>query len=549
MSSSDKSRLRLVEVAAVAAFFVYFLFITLTNYGWGYDEYGAVITHLELDDPRFLEEYKVRLVNFGFNDWFIRHLCIPLLSLIIVPLRWTYALGISPFYAIARLDGLDWYSVRILLTLAHGLAVVAGLRFILHSLASSTERTLFCLVCLALVLASHPFMYWMGTFSSYSLHTLCFGLLIYGETKKEFWECRIFGKAALTRSVVALSNYQYLPILFVLGCKDFALSRWGFFSKGEYKNWFIPGIVSCIAIAFISIRLKMLDSGISPELNFSNASRYLIPYGETSTPLVGLLQFFVSRMADIFSYFFLSRDRSEYFLLQSFSQFSFITSLTFLAFCFIVLVKVKSVYDLQDKGFRTIIFISIMLIGIQCVLYLGNVLPASPSRHSFVIFWPMISIAAIVVVSLIKDRQGQNYLIPGLVFFSLAMLFSFAKFDRVKAQNVAAPVIWCMKEIGIEVVILDSCFLEPVIQNKGQEFLYSCGSFTPGSVPSDTRNIGLLATRELIDKEAKRLISRYSEFNWQRDLKRESEIAQCAARAGVNKNERLTKSQVYELGG
>ena len=97
MSSSDKSRLRLVEVAAVAAFFVYFLFITLTNYGWGYDEYGAVITHLELDDPRFLEEYKVRLVNFGFNDWFIRHLCIPLLSLIIVPLRWTYALEFHRF--------------------------------------------------------------------------------------------------------------------------------------------------------------------------------------------------------------------------------------------------------------------------------------------------------------------------------------------------------------------------------------------------------------------------------------------------------------------
>ena len=60
-----------------------------------------------------------------------------------------------------------------------------------------------------------------------------------------------------------------------------------------------------------------------------------------------------------------------------------------------------------------------------------------------------------------------------------------------------------MKEISIEVVILESCFLEPVIQNKGQSsFIHVVPS--PGSVPSDTRNIGLLATRELIDKEAKR---------------------------------------------
>ena len=73
---------------------------------WGW------ITHLELDDPRFLEEYKVRLVNFGLMIG-LSVTFVFLLSLI-VPLRRTYALGISPFYAIARLDGLDWYSVRIL---------------------------------------------------------------------------------------------------------------------------------------------------------------------------------------------------------------------------------------------------------------------------------------------------------------------------------------------------------------------------------------------------------------------------------------------------
>jgi hypothetical protein len=549
MGFLDRSWLRPVEIAAVAVFLAYFLFLSLSSYGWGYDEYGAVVTHLELDDPRFLDEYKARLLNFGLNDWVIRNLCIPLVSVFIVPLRWTYALGISPLYAIARLEGLDWYSLRALLTLMHGLAVVVGLKFLLHSLASSAERTLFFLVCLALVLASHPFMYWMSTFTSYSLHTLCFGLIVFTEKKKESWENRIFGRASLFRGIVALSNYQYLPLLFILGCKDLFVRRWSFFSKGVYKNWCIPGVVSCVSVIFISVRLKMLDSGISPELNFSNASRYLIPYADTIDTPIDFLEFFVSRLADIFFYFFLSQDRSEYFLSSSFSQLSFIVSVAFLGFCFIVWFKIKGMHGLLEKGFRNILFVSLILIGIQCILYLSNVLPASPSRHSFIIFWPLVSIVATVIVGLINVSKIQNFLMPGLVFFASAILFSFTKFDRVRTQSVSTPVISCMEEVGINVVILENCFLEPVVQNKNKEFVYSCGSFIPESVPKDVRNLGLLATHQLMDKDAKLLISRYSEFSWKRDLKRESELSQCTSRAEVKPNEKLTNSQVYVLGG
>ena len=72
-------------------------------------------------------------------------------------------------------------------------------------------------------------MYWMGTFSSYSLHTLCFGLLIYGETKRSFGSAEFLEKPH-SQEVLALSNYQYLPILLYWGAKISRLQM-GFFFK------------------------------------------------------------------------------------------------------------------------------------------------------------------------------------------------------------------------------------------------------------------------------------------------------------------------------
>ena len=45
------------ETIIVGIFFIIIFFTANSFLGWGYDEYGAVVSHLELDDKRFIDEY------------------------------------------------------------------------------------------------------------------------------------------------------------------------------------------------------------------------------------------------------------------------------------------------------------------------------------------------------------------------------------------------------------------------------------------------------------------------------------------------------------
>ena len=57
-------------VYAIFAYLVIGILFLTTNYHWGYDEFGAVVSHLELDDESFLAVYK----DFLYSKVFPRNL-------------------------------------------------------------------------------------------------------------------------------------------------------------------------------------------------------------------------------------------------------------------------------------------------------------------------------------------------------------------------------------------------------------------------------------------------------------------------------------------
>ena len=55
------------ENILVSIFFIILIFSGIGFMGWNYDEYGAVVSHLELKDERFIAQYLLILENFGFS--------------------------------------------------------------------------------------------------------------------------------------------------------------------------------------------------------------------------------------------------------------------------------------------------------------------------------------------------------------------------------------------------------------------------------------------------------------------------------------------------
>ena len=516
-------------------------------YGWGYDEYGAVISHIELDDPRFLDVYKEKLIGFGFYQWTVNYLLIPMLSAVIVPIRWTYALGISPLYALARVDVLSWDQIKMLITFLHVATVIAGLKLILLSISPGYKRTTFLIIILSIALFSHSFIYWMGTFTSYSLHTLCFGLLLFGESNKKAWHNSILGKTSVTRSIIILSNYQYLPVLVVIGLHELITKKIVFFTDKSYQNWVIPGIISCASIYIISMRLNLIGSDVSPGLNFAKATQYLIPYGPDLDSVLSTLQFFVSRLIDIGHYFFFTAGQLEYFRSENFTALSIVsTFIIILAFGSIVAICLRSAH-LRDSKFLIILRISALILVVQMFLYLLNVVPTSPTRHSFIIFWPLVSGIAILFLTLTKNTKIESSVLVGslLLFFSSAYGY-YLGFDDSRQRSISEEPTSCLIAQEVTYIVLEPCFLQPILENRATTFIYSCGLLNVDKIPEDVVKIGLLTTEDWTESDAEKLFTRYSNQSWTRNKPAEIVLKDCLSESSIAEHERHTNTQIYE---
>ena len=73
---------------AVIVFLCILLINAFLTLNWGYDEFGAINSHLELDDQDYIDIYKSYLINLGVSnpdtvDFIVGYI----LPIIIVPLR------------------------------------------------------------------------------------------------------------------------------------------------------------------------------------------------------------------------------------------------------------------------------------------------------------------------------------------------------------------------------------------------------------------------------------------------------------------------------
>ena len=136
-----------------------FLSKLLINPHFGYDEHGAVITYIELDDPIFKDVYYAYFPSIIRNLYGFEWAANFFLSIFIVPLRWTYALGFSPWLNFARLEGVNWLFLRIFLLLPFLILAIIGLFFIIKSLGEKNKIANIYIV--SFLLLSAPFLFFL----------------------------------------------------------------------------------------------------------------------------------------------------------------------------------------------------------------------------------------------------------------------------------------------------------------------------------------------------------------------------------------------------
>ncbi len=533
-----------LESYVIGIFFIIIVFSGNSFLGWGYDEYGAVVSHLELDDKRFIDEYVLILESIGFSKLFISDYLLPIISIFIVPIRWTYALGLSPIYSIIRFDIFSWSLVKLILITIHAILACAGIKFLVTSIKNTIVRRNFLLLAVSFILFSNPFIYWLGTFTSYSYHIFCFGLLIYIELNKANWNSNYFGVLSISRATLVLFNYQYIPVLFCLGLIDIYKNKKDFFYLNLYKSWFLPAFFVCISVVFISVRLSLIGTDIDPELNFPKANNYLIPYGNDFLSVISSIQFFTSRLWDIGTYFFSTTGFNEYFRLEQFSNINFYLSLISLAFLLMLLIFLSRLLK-KDNKIDKIFKISVLIIFIQMTLYLFNILPMSPTRHSLIIFLPVTSILVISVI-LLSNYFNSSYLEYFSIVLLVVSIFTFIlRIDNLEVKIISSTTNQCLVDEGIDKIILESCYFEPILDNKNTSFIYSCGSFDNDHISNDVERVALLYKSDLSSSKKVSLLSRYSSNKWLTDQKTINSVKECTKKISINGNSRHVKVDIF----
>lgn len=528
----------------ILIFFVILILSGLGFSGWNYDEYGAVVSHLELNDPRFIDQYIIILKEIGFNDFFIDKIIIPLVQIFIVPIRWTYAIGISPIYSIIRIEDLPWDLVKTILIIAHASVSCLGLKLISHAINDKIIKLKFLTLFSAIILLSNPFVYWLNSFTSYSYHIFCFGILILVEFKKYSWEKKFIGKLSFSRAIIPIFNYQYIPVLFALGLIELLRNRKKFFLEKFYKSWILSIFVSIIAAVFILIRLSLINTDIDPELNFPNATDYLIQYGGVES-ILSILKFITSRFVDIFYYFFFTVGFNEYFRLESFSNldtlFSFIILLLILIF-FIMILRLQRL----NKDYFNIIKISMLIIFVQAFLYIFNILPISPSRHSLILFLPLSSLLVISFIYFWDKIFFKNSIYSIFTVLMVVAIFYFHRIDQPQPRVISTISKECVIDEQVSNIILEPCYFEPVLDNKDYKFIYSCGTFNNESVNKSTEKIAIFSLSNLTYKQKKNLILRYSNSNWIKDMNAEKNVDECVTKHNLEEDTLHVKIDIFK---
>jgi len=465
---------------------------------WDYDAYGSVISHLELDDNRFIDIYFSYLNGMGFNNYFSNFLINFILPFIIVPVRWTYAIGISPIYGLSRLVDLDWGVLRLILLSFHFFISAYGLHLINKSIRFFYKSSYIVVILLGLLFLSPSFIYWNISLSPYSFHIIALGLILFYEKDNKFSD-KIFGPKSIYRSVIQMLNYQYITVVAFIGIFDFLSNPKTFFNK-NYKSWVLPFVISISSFTFLYFRSLISGKHSTPNLSIltdTGIDKYNLI--ENYENFFQSINFFFSRFYDLSKYFFQQTDYS--YLLSNFYSNNHVYETIIIAI--ILSIGLCILFSKKNRLIR----LCLIIIFSSITFYLLNIYPFMPSRHSLVIFLPMALLFSIVIIEIISALPIKLDKIISCLFLIFSIFTLFSNFNTKESPLNVNYLASNLENNNVNRLILSPCSQEPLLNYhkiKLYKPLYQCG---PNIIEKENFNNTIFAVYSINDISVEKAIS------------------------------------------
>lgn len=489
------------DIYLLSIFTLVLLGLSLIPPVWGYDEFASVISHLELDDPRFISLYLKKLEEIGIGGWFGEIIINWLLPIFVVPLRWTYAIGLSPIYSVSRFVDVDWTITRFFLLAFHVIFAIYGLLLIFRSLRFNSIDVSSKVFFTAFILFSFPFLYWTLTLSPYSLHLFCFGVFVYYELGDSSYG--LFSNKSLARSLVMLFNYQYIFVVIVYGMVEFSKRGKIFLNRKNLLSWVLPILTFTLSVAFLLTRALLLSKHTNPSqsvVNILGSNSYNVI--ENSDSFRSFLLFYSSRLFDIVLYFF-KQDNYHVLISESYSSLTVFWS----ASIFILTITLLIYFYRSSSKLLNIVFAFFLT---SLIFYCLNIYPMMPSRHSLILFLPFITSITLLFGRL---KSPTIKLVFALILFSFA-IFKIYKDYRITSTPLSAVELESrLEEFSVKRLIVKPCDLEPIFHKRHfskYNPLYRCGSEIVERITIEEPTIvAVYAKNQLTVQESIDIISPY----------------------------------------
>lgn len=518
------ARLYLVHFLVTA---ILFLIAAVDTYSWGYDEHAALISHIELGKEDFRSFYLREIQSYVASDFISNLILDYIVPVIIVPLRWTYSIGVSPLYEIIRISGISWYYLVLFLFFIHSLLSSIGLVLLASLFKRRGDAILFFASVFLICLLSKTFIYWNSTFTSYSFHFIAYWSLVYSLRLRTSEARTNIIPLNVLRAIPMIASYQYFPVIFMAGVLDLLLLRKSFFRDRQFLGWIFPGLMGVLGLTFVTFRSDNIGSARELTRNFDQADAYMIDlfgsYGEPEA-----FQFFASRLVDIANYFFFVNSSDDMFLGAAFSSLGWLGAvLTLCVGALFMFGAFRAANSFGDEAV-TIVAVGVGIIVTQFSLYLVGILPMSPSRHSLILFLPLACLCGIIVLWACRSYELAR-VFSGCVLLAGVLFIVGERFDGVKrlGETDTSDVVGCLSNSGAQQFVLESCFLEPVIHRRDIDFIYSCGPRNISLVSSSTVKVAVIGKYSSGPDWMSTTVGRYSDGTWSIDEESSLQAKEC----------------------
>jgi hypothetical protein len=492
---------------SISLLFLVFLINSLPPIEWGYDEFGAIISHLELDNITYKAVYREYLTNIGItNPKILEFVVNYVLPIVVVPIRWTYAIGISPVLGFSRFIDFDWPTLGFILMLPYILFAILGAYLVSLSISNKGDNYSVFYIFLSFIMLSHPFLKWTLTLTSYSHHLFCFGLLLYSETQL-VQKNKIFSKTTISRSIVQLFNYQYIVIYAVIGLYQFITNYRTFFKNKIFLNWLLPGLVALVSVFFLFFRAFFSGKHLNPA--YTNNTE-LYNFSANKDSFFYAIKFLIDSLIDFLNYFFIQKE--SFYGGPSSSDLSFFGLSVFILISLSIYLKVLSQINIDIKKLILITIVALL------IPYLSGVQPLVATRHSLVLFLPITLIFSYTVFIFFESILSKKNILLGVILLLLFSSYKAIGFKNYENESLdMEKVSTKISQYGVKHLVLSPCDYKPILYKEIREkykVSYRCGPQIFIEIPSSEKRIVILSENPILSRRAKEIIADYSSDEW-----------------------------------